>query len=121
MIRFARGQARVCNRGEVEKVLLHGWTVAGVHEYMSGFPASLTGGLSAAVPGGPTVRPNRVAGVPIRSSISCSDLEFGNPAKNYLFNAGNPAEAARTGRPQPCAPERDYQIGNAPIRDQGAR
>ena len=120
---FGPGKALLSNTGQVGKLLLSGWTLAGVHEYMSGFQENSTGGLSTAMPGAPVVgvRPNRVIGVPIRSSIACSDLEFGNPAKNYLFNAGNPAEALRTGRPQPYAPEADYTLGNAPFRDQSAR
>jgi hypothetical protein len=118
---FGPGKALLSDTGKIGKYLLNGWTVAGVHEYMEGFPASFTGGLSAAIPGGPTVRPDRVVGVPIRSNIACGDLEFGNPAKNYLFNAGNPGQAARTGRPQPWIAPGDFQLGNAPIRDQGAR
>jgi hypothetical protein len=120
---FGPGKALLSNTGRVGKMVLNGWTVAGVHEYMSGFPENSTGGLSAAMPGGPVpgVRPNRALGVPIRSNIACSDLEFGNPAKNYLFNAGNPAQALRTGRPQPYVAEGDYQLGNAPFRDQSAR
>ena len=103
------------------KFLLGGWSVAGVHEYMSGYPVAMGGGLSLRIPGGPGSRPDRVQGVPIRSNISCADLQFGNPQRNYLLNAGNPAQAARTGRPLPFQPEGDYQIGNAPIRDQSAR
>ena len=61
---FGPGKALLSNTGKVGKVLLNGWTIAGVHEYMSGFPASFTGGLSAAIPGGTTIRPNRVLGVP---------------------------------------------------------
>jgi hypothetical protein len=41
-------------------------------------------------------------------------LQFGNPAKNYLFNAGNPEQAARTGRPLAFAAAGDYQVGNIP-------
>ena len=88
---------------------------------MSGYPVAMGGGLSLRIPGGPGSRPDRVQGVPIRSNISCADLQFGNPQRNFLLNAGNPAQAARTGRPLPFQPEGDYQIGNAPIRDQSAR
>lgn len=108
-------------RSGASKYLLGGWSVAGVHEYMSGYPVAMGGGLSVSLPGGPGARPNRVQGVPIRSNISCSDLEFGNPQRNFLLNAGNPGQAARTGRPLPFEPEGAYQVGNAPIRDQSAR
>ena len=50
--------------------------------------------------------------VPTRSSLSCSELEFGNPQKNYLFNAGNAKQAASTGRPLAFAPAGEFQIGN---------
>ena len=103
------------------KYLLGGWSVAGVQEYMSGYPVSWGGGFSVRIPGGPGSAPDRVQGVPIRSNISCADLEFGNPQRNFLLNAGNPGQAARTGRPLPFAPEGDFQVGNAPERDQSAR
>jgi hypothetical protein len=118
---FGPGKALLSNTGKIGKYVLNGWTVAGIHEYMKGFPASFTGGLSTAIPGTLVITSDRAAGVPIRSNIACGDLEFGNPAKNYLFNAGNPTQAARTGRPQAWVAAAPYSIGNAPVRDQSAR
>jgi hypothetical protein len=48
-------------------------------------------------------------------------MEYGNPKKNYLFNAGNPAEAAATGRPLAFAPAGNFAIGNMPRFDPQAR
>ena len=57
----------------------------------------------------------------MRSKFSCGELEFGNPAKNHLFNAGNAAQAARTGLPAAFQPEGDFKIGNTPNTDPHAR
>ncbi len=103
------------------RFVLGGWTVAGVQEYMSGYPVSVSGGLSVPIPNGPEHRADRVHGVPIRSNLACGEMEFGNPNRSYLLNAGNPEQAARTGRPLAYQAEGDYQQGNAPEFDQETR
>lgn len=117
---FGPGKKFFGNAGRVRKAFLSGWSLAGIHQYYSGVPAAITGSLSLPIP---TVngRANRVPGVPVRSAIPCSQLEFGNPSRNYLFNAGNPEQAARTGRPLAFDSAGDYQIGNAPTTDPQAR
>ncbi len=107
---FGRGK-KFLDRGRVVDVIVGGWNIAGIQQYQRGVPAAFSGSFNTTIPtiGGAA---NRVAGVPTRSNISCGDLEFRNPAKNYLFNAGNPAQAARTGRPLAFTPAGDYQVGN---------
>lgn len=117
---FGRGKKFGSNASKPAQVLFGGWTISGIHQYRSGTPVSLQGTLSQPIP---TVRShaNRVAGVPVRSSISCGEMEFGNPLKNYIWNAGNPLQAARTGRPLAFAPPGDFKVGNMPKVDPEAR
>lgn len=117
---FGPGRKFGANSNKAAKALLEGWTMSGIHQYRSGTPVSLQGTLSQALP---TVRSHadRVAGVPVRSSLSCSEMEFGNPLKNYIWNAGNPLQAARTGRPLAFAPPGDFKVGNMPKVDPHAR
>jgi hypothetical protein len=97
-----------------------GWTITGIQQYQRGVPASFSGSFNKSIPtvGGGALR---VVGVPTRSSIACGDLQYANPQRNYLFNAGNPAQAASTGRPLAFAPAGDYQIGNIPRIDPQGR
>ena len=118
---FGPGRKWASSPTGLNKYLLGGWTISGVHEYMSGYPASVSGGLQLGIPNGPSTRADRISGVPLRSSIACGDLEFRNPQKNYILNAGNPAQAARTGRPLAFQSAGDYNQGNAPEFDQEAR
>ncbi|MCI0625257.1 MAG: TonB-dependent receptor [Acidobacteria bacterium] len=117
---FGRGRKFLANSNKVAEAIVGGWEISGLHQYQAGPPASFSGTFNPTIPtiGG---RANRIANVPTRSSLSCSELEFGNPAKNYLFNAGNPAQAARTGRPLAFAPAGDFQTGNTPRIDPEAR
>jgi Carboxypeptidase regulatory-like domain len=117
---FGPGKKYFSSPGRVKKALLSGWSVAGIHQYYSGVPAAITGSLSIPIPT-VTGRANRVPGVPVRSTIPCNQLEFGNPSRNYIFNAGNPEQAARTGRLLAFDSAGDYQIGNAPSMDPQAR
>jgi hypothetical protein len=123
---FGPGKKLAAGTGRIGKLLLGGWTIAGIHQYQSGPPAVLDGFLSIPVPLTPSVttsgsRADRVKDVPVRSKFSCGELEFGNPAKNHLFNAGNAAQAARTGLPAAFQPEGDFKIGNTPNTDPHAR
>jgi hypothetical protein len=95
------------------------WWLA-IHNYQAGSPLNITGGQSVGIPT-ITTSANRVLGVPVRSSTSCSDLQFGNPTRDHMLNAGNAAEAAATGLPLAYVPEGDYQIGNTPKFDPHAR
>jgi len=108
------------NNSRVLDLVVGGWNISGLQQYQAGVPASFTGSYNVTIPtiGGAA---NRALGVPTRSNLSCGDLEFGNPAKNYLFNAGNPAQAARTGRPLAFAPAGDYNVGNIPRIDPQGR
>jgi hypothetical protein len=118
---LGRGKKLLSNANRVTNAVVSGWTFSGIQTYMAGTPASVFGALSIGLPSGITSNANRVSGVPVRSSLSCSSMVFGNQAKNYLFNAGNPTEAARTGRPLAYTPEGNYQLGNTPPTDPNAR
>ena len=102
------------------KYVLGGWTVSGVQEYVNGFPISTSGGLSVGIPGGVRNLANRAADVPWRSSISCGNMVFGDPSRNFILNAGNPSQVAAN-RPQAWLPPGDYVEGNAPEVDQETR
>ena len=117
---FGRGKKFLANSNKMANAIAGGWEISGLHQYQRGAPASFSDTFNTTIPtiGGIA---NRVAGVPTRSSLSCSELEYGNPQKNYLFNAGNPEQAARTGRPLAFAPAGEFQIGNTPRMDPQAR
>ncbi|MGA2329997.1 MAG: TonB-dependent receptor [Bryobacteraceae bacterium] len=117
---FGPGKRFGSGTGRLGKQLLGGWTVSGIHQYTGGIPLGVSGSLATAIP---TVgsRADRVLGVPVRSSVSCSEMQFGNPAKNYLANAGNPTQAAKTGRPLAYQSEGAYGFGNMPAIDPQAR
>jgi len=117
---FGPGKRFGSTSGRTGKVLLSGWTLSGTQQYSGGTPANLSGTLGIAIPTVDT-RADRVAGVPVRSKIGCGELEFGNPAKNYIWNAGNPAQAARFNRPIAFQSAGDYGFGNAPSVDPQAR
>ena len=108
------------NRSRVLDLVAGGWTITGLQQYQRGVPASFTGSFNKTIPtiGGSATR---IAGVPTRSKVSCGDMVYGDPQRDYLFNAGNPAQAAATGRPLAFAPSGDYQIGNVPRIDPQAR
>ncbi len=118
---FGRGKKLLSSDNRVSNALLSGWTFSGIQTYQEGTPVTLNGSLSIGLPSGIATTANRVLGVPVRSSIACSAMVFNNPAKDYLFNAGNPTEAAQTGRPLAFSPEGDYQLGNIPNTDPHAR
>jgi hypothetical protein len=117
---FGPGKRLLGGTGNIGKQILGGWTLSGIHQYQEGVPLTAGGALATSIP---TVssRADRVAGVPIRSNISCSSIQFGNPAANYLFNAGNPTQAARTGRPLAYQSEGAYNFGNDPVVEPNAR
>jgi len=116
---FGRGKKWLSHSRMVD-LAVGGWTFTGLHQYQRGQPAAFGGSFNTLIPtiGG---RADRVANVPTRSSISCGDLVHGDPSRNYVFNAGNPAQAARTGRPLAFAPAGEYQVGNTPRIDPKAR
>ncbi len=116
---FGKGKSFLRKNAFVNAVV-GGWTVSGIQQYQRGFPAAFTGSFNVSIPTISGVA-NRVLGVPTRSKIACSALQYGNPQLDYLFNAGNPAEAAATGRPLAFSPSGDYQVGNAPRIDPQAR
>lgn len=71
----------------IDRNILGGWSIAGIHTYQSGTPLALTteeilptmgGALNPAL-----VRPNRVPGVPIGTGVGCSGFD---PAKDKLVN-----------------------------------
>ncbi len=108
------------NKNAFVNAVVGGWTVTGVQQYQGGPPAAFTGGFNVNIPT-VTGGANRVLGVPTRSKVSCSAMVYGNPQLDYLFNAGNPAQALATGRPLAFSPSGDYQVGNAPRIDPQAR
>ncbi len=116
---FGKGK-KFLNKGRAADLAVGGWNITGIQQYQSGWPAAFAGSFNTGIP---TInsRANRAAGVPTRSSIACRDVEFGNPAKNYIYNAGNAAQATRTGRPLAFIPSGDYAIGTTPRIDPQAR
>ena len=116
---FGRNK-KFLNKGRAMDLALGGWNVTGIQQYQKGWPASFAGSFNTGIP---TIasRANRAAGVPTRSNIACRDIEFGNPARNFIYNAGNAAQAARTGRPLAFIPSGDYTVGNTPRADPEAR
>jgi hypothetical protein len=117
---FGKGKKFGSGVNRVVDAVIGGWNVAGLHSYQSGTPIGLGGGLSLGIPTIGT-RADMNTAVPLRSNIGCSDLEFGNPQRNYIFNAGNPQQSARTGRPLAFLPQGDFQIGNMPNVHPSAR
>ncbi len=109
------------NKGLVGKYVAGGWQIAAIHNYQAGQPMNITGGQSVGIPGSINVTADRALGVPVRSAIPCSELQFGNPQRNQMLNAGNRAQAAATGLPLAYIPQGDFQIGNAPKFDPQAR
>lgn len=109
------------NKGIAAKYIAGGWSVAAIHNYQAGSPMNITGGQSVGIPGNIGVTSNRAAGVPVRSSIGCSDLVFGDPQRNRMLNAGTSAQAAFSGLPLAYIPQGDFQIGNTPKFDPRAR
>ncbi|MBM3786527.1 MAG: TonB-dependent receptor [Acidobacteria bacterium] len=107
----------------VVDAVIGGWQIAGLQHYQSGQPVSASNGsLNLGIP---TLgsRADQVPHeqVPLRSNIACSDLEFGNPARNYVLNAGNPTQATRTGRPLAFRPAGDFRLGSAANVDPKSR
>ena len=118
---FGRGKKFLGNANRVTDALAGGWVFAGTHRIESGTPVPIGGAQSQAIPGGIGVQPDRNPGVPVRSRLACSQMVYLNPAKDYLLNAGNAAQAAATGRPLAYIPEGDFQLGNAPDIEASAR
>jgi hypothetical protein len=112
---------KLLNHGVAAKYLAGGWQLAAIHNYQAGSPMNITGGQSVGIPGNIGVTANRAAGVPVRSSIGCSDLVFGDPLRSHMLNAGNAAQAAATGLPLAYIPQGDFQVGNAPKFDPEVR
>jgi len=125
---FGPGKKFLGGTGRLGRAVLAGWTVSAIHQYQNGEPAITDGYLSIPVPLTPSIttsgsRADRVLGVPVRSKTSCGDIQFGSPTNPnaYLFNAGNPAQAAALGLPLAFVPEGDFKIGNTPSVDPHAR
>ncbi|MGA2329509.1 MAG: TonB-dependent receptor [Bryobacteraceae bacterium] len=117
---FGPGKRFGSGSGRVGKQLLSGWIISGIHQYQAGTPLQSSGALATSIPTVSSMS-DRVAGVPLRSNIACSEMQFGNPARNYLLNAGNPTQATRTGRPLAYQSEGAYGFGNAALVDPQAR
>ncbi|MFN0169307.1 MAG: carboxypeptidase regulatory-like domain-containing protein [Bryobacteraceae bacterium] len=118
-----KGKKLLADAHPAVNALVGGWQISGLHHYQSGQPVSaFDGSLNQAIPSIPS-RANRVPHeqVSLRSSIPCGDLQFGNPGRNFMLNAGNPAQAARTGRPLAFVPAGDFKLGDAPNLDPKAR
>jgi hypothetical protein len=115
---FGRGKKYLGSSNAVADGILGGWQISGFQVYQSGFPVGLSGTFRPANQRIPTIAnyadilPNEQ--VSLRSNISCSDLEFGNPQRNYLLNAGNPAQSQATGRPLAFVPAAPFTLGNIP-------
>ena len=117
---FGKGKKFLGSTNKVAGAIVGGWTLSGLQQYQGGAPGSFGGSFNQTIPTiGGTV--NRIAGVPIRSGISCGDMVYGDPQRNYLFNAGNADQAKATGRPLAFAPAGDFQVGNNPRIDPQAR
>ncbi len=114
------GPGKKYGGGGFSKYVMGGWTVAGIHEYVNGFPLSTGGGLSVGIPGGVLNLANRPAGAQWRSNISCGDMVFGDSSRDFILNAGNPSQELPN-RPVAWVPSGDYVEGNAPEVDQEAR
>ena len=116
---FGPGKKFGANTGRVGSAVLGDWTLSGFQQYQSGIPVAVSGALGTAIP---TVdsRADRVLGVPVRSGLACSELQFGNPAKNYIWNAGRSTQAGPN-RPLAYQSEGDYGFGNMPTVEPQAR
>lgn len=116
---FGPGKPFFAHAGRVAAALVRGWTISGFSQYQSGTPANISGALGQAIP---TVegRADRVVGVPVRSSVSCSDMQFGDPTRNFIWNAGRPAQIIAN-RPLAYQSAGDFGFGNAPRVDPQAR
>jgi hypothetical protein len=116
---FGKGR-KFLNKRRIVDLAVGGWNITGLQQYQRGQPAAFSGSFNTSIP---TIGSGvfRAPGVPIQGSLSCSDVVFGDPSRNYLFNAGNPAQAARTGRPLAFLPTGDYKLGNNPRIDPKAR
>jgi hypothetical protein len=117
---FGKGKKFLNSAHPVTQAVAGGWQLSAIHRYQSGTPALVTGRINVPIPGVNSVA-DRVAGVPVRSSVACGDMVFGDPSRNYIYNAGNAAQASRTGRPLAYQPPGDFQVGNMPLKDSSAR
>ena len=118
---FGWGRKFMSDAPKVVNAILGGWTVSAYHEYASGHPRRMRAGAGHRIPTVPTMY-DRIDDVPVRSSIPCGDLRFGDPQRNYLFNAGTPEQGATQGRPAAYRLAADpTSIGNAPRVDPKAR
>jgi hypothetical protein len=117
---FGRGKKYLTHTNSVANAAVGGWTFTGIHRFESGTPVPIGGSLSQSIPT-IGVMADRNPGVPLRSNLSCGAMQFDNPAKDYLLNAGNATQANLTGRPLAYIPEGDFQLGNAPGIDSHAR
>ncbi len=116
---FGRGK-KFMSKGRALDAVVGGWNVSGISQYQTGAPGGFSGSFNTGIPTIAT-RANRAANVATRSDVSCGEMQFGNSTRNYLFNAGNAGQAARTGRPLAFIPSGDYAIGNTPRIDPKAR
>jgi hypothetical protein len=125
---FGPGKKFLGSTGRIGKILLNGWTVSAIQQYEKGQPAITDGYESIPVPLTPSItttgsHADRVSGVSVQSKTPCTSIRYGDPTnpKDYLFNAGNAAEAALTGLPLAFVPEGDFKIGTAQTIDPHAR
>jgi hypothetical protein len=79
---FGRGKPFLANLPKGVNLLLSGWEVNAIQRYVSGTPISVSGGGVIPLANGGN-RPNRLAGVPVRTSVGSSDFD---PARDLYLN-----------------------------------
>jgi len=102
---FGTGKKFLNGRNVFSRYIAGGWSISGIHTYRAGTPLAVATNLRLPTTGDslaqtqPTLRPNVLSGVPIRTDLSCGGFD---PAKNLYLN-----RAAFTD-PAP------FSFGNAP-------
>ena len=93
---------RFANTGGAIGKIIGGWQVAAIARYLSGNPIEVLGGPSLPIFGGRN-RPNRVAGVPVRTSVGPGNFD---PATDKWFNinafSAPPPLAVCAANPRSC-------------------
>jgi hypothetical protein len=92
---FGPGRRFLNGTNPVLKQIVGGWQIAGIHNYYSGFPVTVTS--RATLPGIGNAYPVRVGSAPISTGQGCADYDPNNPLKNRVLNpAGFAAPAPFT-------------------------
>jgi len=95
---FGNGKPLLSGAGRFANFLAGGWQVNAIHRYASGTPISVSGGGVIPLSNGGN-RPNRVAGVPARTSVGRGDFD---PARNVYLDINAFSQPA------------PFTVGNAP-------